>query len=171
MKLVGTQAFLCVLTPTSLMLLLTIADFLSLQYWKEVAPWLTIVGVWYWSLYRPDILPVWMIFIIGFLQDLLHIGIPYGTHALIMIMGHLLVIHQRRYIIVQPFLINWLLFSFFAVLSIMGRWLISVILEFTLFPFQGIITSFLITAGSFPLIFFISAVCHRYIIGQQREII
>ncbi len=171
MKLEGLQAFFRALVPSALMLLLVVLDFLSLQYWKEVAPWFSLAGVWYWSLYRPDLLPVWVIFFIGFLQDFLHIGVPYATHALILIMGHLLVIHQRRYIIVQPFMINWLLFIIFAGLCIVGRWMIAIMLEFTIFPFQGLITSFLITLGSFPLLFFLFAFCHRYIIGHRREIV
>lgn len=139
-----------------LFLLLSIfLDYFLIQYWPLHAPWLSIMVIWYWSLYQPEKFPIFMIFLFGFLQDFLFLGVPYGTHSFIFISGHLLVLNQSYFIGTQPFYIHWILLGFFLFLSLLLRLMISMLLTLSILPFIGMgwiwLSSFLI----YPILYLI----------------
>jgi rod shape-determining protein MreD len=47
----------------------------------DIMPFLTLIGVYYWSVFRARRLPIWIVFILGVLQDIL-LGSPIGMMAL-----------------------------------------------------------------------------------------
>ena len=44
---------------------------LRLPAYSSVTPSFMVMAVYFWTLYRPDLMPRWAVFIIGLLQDLL----------------------------------------------------------------------------------------------------
>ena len=70
------------LIPVTLSLLLVLGAILPLPvpYYSVVAPALPLMAVYYWSVYRPDLMPHVAVFIIGVLVDIFA-GTPIGPGA------------------------------------------------------------------------------------------
>ena len=53
-----------------------------IPFYMEVAPILPLVSIYHWAIYRPNLLPVFAVFILGLLQDIL-VGTPIGLYTLV----------------------------------------------------------------------------------------
>ena len=60
-----------------------------------VTPMLTLISVFYWSIYRPDLFPLAATFGVGIVQDIL-CGTPVGMSALVLLLVQGFVVNQRR---------------------------------------------------------------------------
>jgi rod shape-determining protein MreD len=38
---------------------------------SPIVPALALIGVFFWSVHRPDLMPIWAVFLIGLVQDIL----------------------------------------------------------------------------------------------------
>ncbi|MDE1148441.1 MAG: rod shape-determining protein MreD [Azospirillaceae bacterium] len=95
---------------------------LQLPDYSFVAPPLTLMSIYYWAIYRPDLLRPLLVFGIGVLQDLLG-GSPLGMSALVFILAYWLVLTQRRYFLGNSFLFLWFGFALVAVGAGVVQWL------------------------------------------------
>lgn len=98
--------------------------FLPLPFFANLIPHLTLIGVYYWSVFRPGLMPIWLVFIIGVLQDVLSGG-PLGMTALLLIMVRLLVSLQGRKFLERDFLFSWLIFGFVAIVFGLCAWMLA----------------------------------------------
>ncbi|GAB4168213.1 MAG: rod shape-determining protein MreD [Thalassobaculales bacterium] len=94
----------------SLLLVLVGAVPTGLPGYQEIAPSLALAAVFYWSIYRPDLMPSIAVFALGAIQDTLT-GTPLGVGALIFVLTHGLAVSQRRAFVGKPFFIAWIGFA------------------------------------------------------------
>ena len=73
-------------------------------------PSLILIAVYYWSIYRPTLLPPLIIFCLGIITDFLS-GLPTGLSAFLLLGIQWLVSNQRRFLMGQPFGMLWLGFG------------------------------------------------------------
>ena len=71
----------------------------------EVTPFFALMAVYHWSIYRPELLPAPVVFVLGLAQDGLTGG-PLGLFALILIVVYGLVSTQRGHSWEGPFRSN-----------------------------------------------------------------
>ncbi|MFQ5974593.1 MAG: rod shape-determining protein MreD, partial [Alphaproteobacteria bacterium] len=69
------------ITITALLILMAALP-LPLPFYGVAAPWLPLMGVYYWAILRPDLMPRSAVFAIGLFQDAL-MGTPLGLSAVI----------------------------------------------------------------------------------------
>lgn len=115
----GVRATLPVLMTTGLVILGGV-DF-GLPHFGAIAAPLTLVAIYYWSLFRPDLLPYSMVFLLGILQDILH-GAPLGLNALVMVLVSLIIRNQARFLTSQGFVVQWLGFLMVVFADAMLQW-------------------------------------------------
>jgi rod shape-determining protein MreD len=77
--------------------------------WAAGGLW-PLLGLFYWSLVQPRLVPVLLIFVIGLLCDLA-LNMALGCHGLIFILLHVVVTTQRRFLIGQGFWLVWPAFA------------------------------------------------------------
>lgn len=82
--------------------------------WSAGGLW-PLLGLFYWSLVQPRLVPLLFVFVIGLLCDLA-LNVPLGCYALVFICVHVLLTTQRRFLVGQGF---WLVWPAFA-LSVLG---------------------------------------------------
>lgn len=82
--------------------------------WAAGGLW-PLLGLFYWSLVQPRLVPLLFVFCIGLLCDLA-LNVPLGCYALVFICLHVLLTTQRRFLVGQGF---WLVWPAFA-LSVLG---------------------------------------------------
>src|SRR5258707_3477054 len=86
--------------PAATIIVLLIATVLPLRVpdYAAVVPLLTLAGVYYWTIYRPELLPPSAVFLCGFVLDLLS-GAPLGVSPLLLLLARSVVMAQRRFFV------------------------------------------------------------------------
>ena len=114
------------LTPFVLTLSLAMLTVVPLRIpdLAPVTPMLTVIAVYYWSIYRPDLLPMAAVFCVGLFQDALA-GTPLGLTALVLIIVQYAVLSQRRFFHSKTFLVEWWGFMLVAPVAAFASWLLA----------------------------------------------
>lgn len=150
------------LTPTLLIVAMVFLGQLpySLSGQASVTPYFVLMGVFYWGLHRPDLLPAVAVFAVGLLQDALE-GEPFGVNAFVLIAVYWLVVSQQRHFRGRPFLVVWSGFAAAALMADVLRWLlVSLVLGTVLAPWP-IMLEFVLSVTFYPVLTVAFALAHR----------
>lgn len=142
--------------PVLLAFLLMLVTFLPLGIanLSHVMPSFGLTAVYYWSIYRPNLMPPFAIFCLGILQDTLSGGVI-GVTALIFLLVHAVCVSQRRFFLSGTFLVAWWGFLIVAAGASVAVYLILSLYYFKIFnPVPALIQYFL-TLLVYPLLAFI----------------
>ncbi|MDA8232622.1 MAG: rod shape-determining protein MreD [Magnetospirillum sp.] len=115
-----------------------------------IAPMLPMMGVYYWAIYRPDLLPAWSAFLIGLLYDVLS-GTPMGVYALVLLLVQGVAASRRRFFLAKTFMVAWWAFSLLAAGAVVLAWLLMAVLNGAPSDPRPLLSSYLATIGLFPL--------------------
>lgn len=137
-------------TVTLLLLLLTALP-THLPGFANIAPILPLMGVYYWAIYRPDLLPAWMAFLIGLLYDITS-GTPLGVNALVLLLVQGVAAAQRRFFLGKSFLVAWWAFGLLAAGAMGMAWLLISLLGGQVVDPAPVFFEYLLTMGLFPLL-------------------
>lgn len=127
-------------------------------------PLLPFAAVYYWALYRPDLLPAPIAFVLGLLVDVLS-GAPIGVCAATFTLAHGVLCRQRRFLIGRSFIINWMGFALVAAGSFVLVWVLTSILHGAPVPATALLFQVATTVAAFPLVFWLLHRCHTAIVG------
>ena len=130
----------------------------------SVLPPFALIGIFYWGIYRPDLLPKIMIFIFGFLQDIMSGG-PLGLWSLIFLIFHLVVENQRDFFIGKKFIIEWLSFIFIIPLVYIPVLFINLIFYERFPEFFSIYFQVIILISLYPIISSLMGKLRKFIGG------
>ncbi|WP_417319468.1 rod shape-determining protein MreD [Emcibacter sp.] len=141
------------LMPFLLSLLLAIITVLpyKIPYFGNLMPFLTLIAVYYWTVVRPELLPVSAVFIIGLLQDILGGG-PLGMMALLLLLVRQFVLLQGRNFLERDFLFNWLIFVIISLVFGFSSWAVASIYYKTVLNYWHAVGQSLLTIAMFPVI-------------------
>ena len=142
------------------MLLLTAMP-LRLPEISGIMPPLTLVAVCYWSIHRPQLLPLWAVFLIGLLQDLLSGG-PIGVAAITLISVHTLVLWQRRVFLTSSFAMVWCAFMVLAAGALALMWLLTCLGMFQFVSPKPLLFQYLLTVAAYP--------CFSWLMTQGQRV-
>ena len=134
------------LMPISTTALCAIASMIPahLPAFTAVTPAFTLMAIFHWTLYRPDLLPFSAVFAVGLLLDMLT-GAPLGISSLVLLLAHALVLSQREYLLARRFTVIWVGFLAVAAAAAALQWVIvslfyGMLLDIRAFLFQGVLT-------------------------------
>lgn len=118
---------------------------LNLPGFAVVMPAFAFMAVFHWTVYRPDLMPLSAVFVVGLLLDLLN-GTPFvGMSALVLLLARTAVMSQRKWFANRTFVVVWLGFLVVAVGAYVVLWaLVSALhgapLDLRPFVFQAVLT-------------------------------
>lgn len=133
---------------TLLLLLLTMVP-TRLSGFASISPMLPLMGVYYWAIYRPDLLPAWAAFVIGLLFDFLA-GTPLGVNALVMLLVQGVSASQRKFFLGKSFLVTWWAFGLLTAGALGLTWLLVSLLNMRPVDPLPVIFEYLVTLSLFP---------------------
>lgn len=137
---------------TTTALLILVAELpLPLPFYGVAAPWLPLMGVYYWSILRPDLMPRSAVFAVGLLQDFL-MGTPLGLSAVIYLLAHAALVTKRRFLVGRPFWIFWWGFALVALAGTVLAWALVSLLNGTLIRLPTLVFGLFVTIAAFPMI-------------------
>lgn len=142
---------------------------LPIPFYGEIAPALPLMGVYYWVVFRPDLTPRVLVFMVGLFQDAL-IGAPFGLTALIFLLAHAFVLSQRRFLVGKPFWIFWAGFAIVAPVAGPLTWMLASALRGAILPSDVVIASIVLTVFVFPVVAWFLLRTQRWLVGAAEPV-
>ena len=133
-RLDGTARNLVPFTFTVLLIIFGMVP-LGVPGFGPVMPALGVIAVFFWLVYRPDLMPAWAVFLVGLTQDLLGGG-ALGVGVFVLLVVYAALVGQRRYLAQANFFLVWLAFLPVAAGAFVLTWL-----------FNGLIADALLAPG------------------------
>ena len=140
------------LIPFSVVALLSLVTILPYPFpmIEYYLPYLTLMGVYFWSVEQPDLLPLVAVFSIGVVEDALTGG-PLGLSALLLIILRQFAAAQRRFLIEANRQFSWIIFMVLCFLFAAVFWLISSIYLGQWLSFGAVMGRAAMTAFLYPV--------------------
>ncbi len=112
--------------PFLLGLLLAVLSFVPYgsPEFSVIMPSLTLPLVYYWTLYRPEAMPLAAAFAIGLWQDIL-VGGPLGLMALLLVLTRGVIENQRQVLLTQTFAVGWMGFALMSAALTVLAWMVA----------------------------------------------
>ncbi len=141
------------MTPFGLTLIMVIVSMVPMHVpeYARVVPLLSLMAIYHWAVFRPELLPAFAVFVIGLLQDILS-GTPVGVHALVFLIVYGLILSQRRFLAGKSFAVVWLGFSLVASGAAVLSWILVSAYNVVLVDPRPVFFQYLMTLGTFPLL-------------------
>lgn len=158
--------------PHVLLLMLYCVELVPLYFPGSAAvkPFFFIMGVYYWAVFRPTLIPPFYLFLLGIGMDFLTL-LPTGSHAAIYLLIYWIVRMQRRYLMGQPFSIIYSGFILVAVVYAGLLWVINALYYMQLISPLPVLGYLLFSILLFPFIIFIFVLTHRILPGTRSPTI
>ncbi len=121
------------------------------------------VAVFYWAVYRPDLLPAVAVFAIGFVADVLG-GTPIGVSSLVYLFVYGAALSQRRALLGKPFVLAWMALLVIGLGAATIAWLLNSILLSALVPLRPLFFQTIATVVLFPCFAWVLVRVHRYLV-------
>lgn len=150
------------LFPFALTLLLVMVGMIPLRIpdLSPIVPSLGLIAVYYWSIYRPDLLPAWAVFVIGLIQDLLGGG-PLGVHAAVFVLAWAGIGSQRRLLATGSFSLVWAVFLPTGAVAFLLIWLFHCLVVGALIQPEPAVFQYLTTVAVYPCLAWLFAQAQR----------
>lgn len=117
----------------------------------EIRPAFMLMAVYYWAVFRPQMLPPAGAFAAGFALDLV-CAYPLGLNALLFVVVQWIVKSQRKFLLGQNFMVIWASFALVAFIAGILQWMVFSLFEFHFMSIKPVLIGSLMTAVVFPLI-------------------
>lgn len=150
------------LSPFTLTLLLVMAGMVPLRIpdFAQIVPSMGLIAVYYWVIHRPDLMPAWVVFLLGLLLDLIGGG-PLGINVLVLLVVHGAVGAQQRFFASGALMLLWLVFVPVAAGAFFLTWLFNVILIGGMIDPGAAFFQYLATVAFYPCIAWLFAQAQR----------
>ncbi|OUS12627.1 rod shape-determining protein MreD [Rhodospirillales bacterium 47_12_T64] len=155
----GLARTACPFTIT-LLLMITFLVPLQIPNLSEVIPSVLLISVFYWTLYRPDLMPIWAVFGLAFVHDLLT-GILLGIGPFILLLFCLALNGQRKFLASTSFSVLWVSFFTLSSLAFTLKWILIYLLESGTPDFRPVLFQNLTTVAVYPAFSWIFSLIQR----------
>jgi len=141
------------LTPFGLTFALLVIDAVPFHIpgFAQVAPLLPLIGIYFWSVYRPDLMPTVAVFLLGILHDFLA-GLPVGVSAVTFLAVQGAGLAQRGFFFGKSFLMVWFGFVIVAAGALSIQWLLISIVSGDFVDARSALYQYGLTAAVFPVL-------------------
>lgn len=144
---------------TFFLFILNIVSF-SLPFMGQMHPFFLLMAVYYWAVYRPTLMPPWIVFAYSVVLDVLS-GLPPGTNAFVLIAVQWVVKDQRLFLMGQPFVMVWIGFAITAAVTSFLQWAIIALFQGETIPIGEAMASTGLSILLFPIVTLLLLLAHR----------
>ena len=153
------------IVPVTIMLLLALVGSMPMgsSHAFEIFRMLNIIAIFYWTIYRPDLVPPSGLFLIGLIDDIV-MGTPLGLMASVFLFAYGITLSQRQFFIRKPFYVTWLGFSIISAFCIFSIWVLVASFAGRLGVVIAPFIKYTITLLSFPSAVWLLVRIQRYLV-------
>lgn len=138
---------------------------LPLPFLSDVAPAFALISLYYWVVFRPDLMPYVAVFGLGVVQDAVA-GAPLGMYALVYLLVQALVLNQRRFIAGKPFWVFWSAFALVAPIAAIAAWMLASVSRGAFLAPGTAFVALVMTVVLFPAVAWLLVHTQRRFIGM-----
>jgi rod shape-determining protein MreD len=139
---------------------------LHLDGYAALTPAFTLMATYHWTIYRPDLLPAPLLFLIATIQDLLSGGLL-GVTAVTLLLARAIVVPHRHYLVDRPFPFIWAGFTLLTGAAMLFSWTLHSLLAAELLELRGPVVRAMLTISVFPIVSFLLGRSQRALIGAD----
>ncbi len=141
------------LVPASLVLLLVLLQAMPwhLPALAGIFPALPMIGIYYWSVYRPDLLVPSLAFATGLINDVV-LGAPIGVSSLAFLVIQGMTASQTRFFNGKSFLVIWSGFAVLAAAALLVELILSAVIFGRTPVFSALILQYALTVCLYPVV-------------------
>jgi rod shape-determining protein MreD len=132
--------------------------------YAALTPAFTLMTVYHWTIYRPNLLPSATLFLLGLVQDLLAGAAP-GMTSLILLLTRTGLLPHRRHFVDRPFPFVWAGFTLLAIGAMLVGWTLHCLLDRAAADFRGMVFRTVLTISLFPVASFLLGRTQRALMG------
>ncbi len=143
----AARIFSPVLVAIMLMFIMMVP--LRLPNFGTIAPSIALMAVFYWAVYRPDLVGPIAVGMMGFLQDAIS-GAPLGMNAIVCLLAYSSVVSQRQLFLAHGFFILWWGFMLTAMIAGLVAWSLHSMLHLDMVPFDPVLYQAAASISLFP---------------------
>lgn len=149
------------ITPAFLCLLCIILSLIPNQipYWSSFFPMFDLLFLYFWCVYRPQLMPLWFVFVLGIIQDAVYgtftdsnLNIIMGTTSFILILYRTSTISQQKVLIKERFIMVWLGFLVLSLAAVFLEWLLFMIFSGQFYWSHKLLIQWAITVLLYPVL-------------------
>ncbi len=134
---------------------------------SDVAPAFALISLYYWIVFRPDLMPYAAVFGLGIIQDAVA-GAPLGLYALVYLLVYALVLNQRRFIVGKPFWVFWSAFALVAPIAALIAWALASVARGVPLAPGATFVALIMTVVLFPAVAWLLVHAQRRLIGMAE---
>ena len=120
------------------------------------------MGLVFWSINNPELLPIWGIFLVGLLHDGLDGGVI-GIYPLILIATYEIILVQRRVLLARSFISAWVAFCLCFLLATLSEWVVFIMADRAV-SFFLLAKHYVLSVAIFPLVAYVLTKMLRFIV-------
>jgi len=135
--------------------------------YAALTPAFTLMAIYHWTIYRPDLLPPIGLFAVGLAEDLLA-GASIGIGALVLLLARAAVLRYRRYFINRTFPFVWTGFTLLSAAAMLVVWALHCIVSLTFFDLRATVFRAVLTIAIFPVASFVLGRTQRALMGAAE---
>lgn len=117
--------------------------------YRSIVPLVPLMAIYYWALYRPELMPIGAVFLVGILEDVLT-GAPLGLNAFLFLLVHSLIRSRRRLIAGKGFTVAWIVFMLVVLGAGVVSWLVAALLYDAPIRLEPAVTQLTLTLALYP---------------------
>jgi rod shape-determining protein MreD len=147
------RVFLSYAAASAILIMFVILNIIPLPIaaLEGIRPPFVLIMIYYMAILRPQLVKLWLVFMLGLLLDILQ-GYPLGVQSLLFVMMQMIIVNQHRYFMGQSFIMTWWGFMMMVLLMTVLQWLLVSFLYWHLLPFQPLLATALCAVFFFPLV-------------------
>jgi rod shape-determining protein MreD len=126
----------------------------------------SVMVIYYWSIYRPRLLPPVLVFGAGIVFDAVS-GLPLGLSAFVFLGLRWLVVDQRLFLMGQSFMMVWMVFAAMSAMCLVFQWFMYGVLNFQWTPILSVMFTFIAGFVVFPIVNMVLNVSHRLLPSME----
>jgi len=117
----------------------------------SVVPHLALMSIFHWTVFRPDLMPIIAVFLLGLLQDSLT-GAPMGLNTLVYLTIYGVVLSQRRFFLGKTFFVEWLGFAIMCAGASLQAWVLLSAYHVYVMDAIPVVFQFLMSLACYPIL-------------------
>ena len=153
---------------TAFMVVLLAVVPLKIPEFGYLKPAFVLMAVYYWAIYRPDLLPMVAVFLLGLLYDLLTGGMI-GANALVLLIAYAVVVSQRRFFQNKSFGVIWWGFMLVASGAAFLAWVIACIHATAILDPLASVFGLALTVLMYPLAAALLSQAHKAVPSRDEK--
>jgi rod shape-determining protein MreD len=144
-----------------ILVLLSLAPY-NLPGSAQLVPPLALMAVFHWGIFRPDLLPGPLAFVLGLLQDILSGG-PLGMWAIVFLLVLVVTASQRRFFLGKMFVVEWLGFALVVPVVYLSIWIIGSIYIGAIVDPGALFVQGLLAVALYPALSWLMSIVRRMV--------